>query len=224
MNEFVKFFRKYSTHAEDQTETIPKFLPSIRNKQNNFRTTFTGGFKPVYAYSQPKMQSTFLQNCNLWLLKPHELNRGRGIHLFNKLSTLKNLLSNFQIGENIFRIKTEQSDSNKSPSIKLNVGKSNKFVIQKYVEKPYLINGRKFDIRIWALVDHEMNLYVFKEWYVRLSSETFNLNENQIDNQYVHLTNNAIQKHSTKYGKQEKGNIISCHEFKVYLEIYFFQF
>eukprot|EP00330_Aristerostoma_sp_ATCC50986_P004141 CAMPEP_0114584608 /NCGR_PEP_ID=MMETSP0125-20121206/8278_1 /TAXON_ID=485358 ORGANISM="Aristerostoma sp., Strain ATCC 50986" /NCGR_SAMPLE_ID=MMETSP0125 /ASSEMBLY_ACC=CAM_ASM_000245 /LENGTH=238 /DNA_ID=CAMNT_0001779109 /DNA_START=1372 /DNA_END=2088 /DNA_ORIENTATION=+ len=95
--------------------------------------------------------------------------------------------------------------------------KCSKYVIQKYLEKPYLINGRKFDIRIWALVDQDMNLYFYKEWYIRLSSEFFSLQDNAIHNQFVHLTNNAIQKTSHKYGKLESGNIMSCHDFLKFL-------
>lgn len=51
------------------------------------------------------------------------------------------------------------------------------------------MDGRKFDIRIWVLVTHSFNIYIFKEGYARLSSELFDL-----DNlgAFVHLTNNAI--------------------------------
>jgi len=90
-------------------------------------------------------------------------------------------------------------------------------VVQKYIEKPMLIEGRKFDARVWALVDQNMNLYWFKEGYLRLSSEEFNLNDTQIEDKYVHLTNNAVQKYGKNYGKHESGNIISMNEIEKYL-------
>lgn len=48
--------------------------------------------------------------------------------------------------------------------------RSNSFVIQKYMEKPLLFSGRKFDIRMWVLVTHELKIYLFKEGYLRTSS------------------------------------------------------
>ncbi len=40
--------------------------------------------------------------------------------------------------------------------------KTDKFLIQKYLERPLLIMSRKFDIRIWVLVSHNLKSYVFK--------------------------------------------------------------
>ncbi len=42
--------------------------------------------------------------------------------------------------------------------------------MQKYIERPMLLNGRKFDIRVWAMVTHQREIFFFKEGYLRLSS------------------------------------------------------
>lgn len=65
-------------------------------------------------------------------------------------------------------------------------------MIQKYLERPLLIKKRKFDIRLWVLVTHDMKCYQFKEGYLRMSGREYTLNPNQQDNPFVHLTNNAI--------------------------------
>ena len=82
------------------------------------------------------------------------------------------------------------------PNFSANV-KSEVFVIQKYIERPLLIDGRKFDIRLWVLVNccdlQNQKCYLFREGYIRTSSYTFSLNQEHIDQPFVHLTNNAVQ-------------------------------
>ena len=68
------------------------------------------------------------------------------------------------------------------------------FIIQKYLEKPLLIDGRKFDIRVWVLFTHEMKVYFFKEGYIRTCSTTYNTKAESLTDIKVHLTNNAVQK------------------------------
>lgn len=70
--------------------------------------------------------------------------------------------------------------------------KHNSFIIQKYIERPFLIYQRKFDIRVWVFINYEGSIYFFKEGYLRTSSSEFNIDPNNPDDQYVHLTNNAI--------------------------------
>ncbi len=60
-----------------------------------------------------------------------------------------------------------------------------------------------------------MNLWCFEEGYLRLSSEKYSLSD--LDDLYVHLTNNAIQKHSTKYNDQ--WNLLSYDQYSQYLSL-----
>ena len=57
--------------------------------------------------------------------------------------------------------------------------RSEVFVIQKYIERPLLLQGRKFDIRLWVLVNqvnlNEQRCYLFAEGYIRTSSQKFTL-------------------------------------------------
>lgn len=50
---------------------------------------------------------------------------------------------------------------------------------------------------------------MFEHAYVRTSSEIYNLDETNLDQVYVHLTNNAVQKYSKSYGKFEEANIVA---------------
>lgn len=66
------------------------------------------------------------------------------------------------------------------------------------------------------MVTAEHKCYLFKEGYIRMSGQVYDLS--QTDNLFVHLTNNAIQKHDTNYNKFEEGNILSFKEGTDYLK------
>ena len=91
--------------------------------------------------------------------------------------------------------------------------KHNSFIFQKYIERPLLIHGRKFDIRCWVLWNFDGKIYLFKEGYLRTSSMPYNIDPLNPDDMFTHLTNNAIQKHSKKYGDFEDGNQLSYQAF-----------
>lgn len=74
-----------------------------------------------------------------------------------------------------------------------------------------LIDNRKFDIRVWAMISPNWGVQVQDEGQIRTSSQEFNLQESNAD---VHLTNNAIQKYTESYGKQEEGNQLSYQVFQ----------
>lgn len=126
---------------------------------------------------------------NVWLIKPCAQNQGKGIEFFrNNLMDMKKYLQS------------------KPPF--------SHWVVQKYIERPLLYHGRKFDIRVWALITHKKILYFYKYGYIRTSAEYYTLDSNK---NYVHLTNNCLQKYGDKYGSFEEGNTLGFDVFSKYL-------
>lgn len=97
----------------------------------------------------------------------------------------------------------------------------NTFIIQKYLERPLLIFKRKFDIRVWVCLTQEHDLYFFKEGYLRTTSSEFSIDVANVDNAFVHLTNNAVQKHSEHYGDFEDGNQLSFPRFQTIIDEFY---
>ncbi|KAL0241523.1 hypothetical protein GEMRC1_006758 [Eukaryota sp. GEM-RC1] len=115
----------------------------------------------------------FRQSQGVWIMKPCGMAQGKGIFL---ISTPKQVLE---------WKRTLTSESEK-----------NAYIVQKYIENPLLIGGRKFDLRIYVLVTSyaPLNVFLYREGFARFSSSQFSMSSEDISNHYVHLTNVAIQK------------------------------
>ena len=88
------------------------------------------------------------------------------------------------------------------------------WVAQKYIEKPLLYFQRKFDLRIWVLFTWKGEAFMYKEGYMRTSSDNYDLASSK---NYVHLTNNCLQKFGENYGKFEDGNTLSFQTLQDYI-------
>ncbi len=137
---------------------------------------------------------------NVWLIKPAAQNQGsicsgastivgRGIEIFhNDILAMKKFLLARPPGSY--------------------------WVVQKYIEKPLLYYGRKFDIRMWAVATWKQEFYYYHAGYVRTSSSEYTLDD---PTNYVHLTNNCLQQYGTNYGRFEDGNTLGFGRFIKFL-------
>ena len=51
--------------------------------------------------------------------------------------------------------------------------------------------GRKFDMRVWVLVNDNFDIFLYNQGSCRTSCEKFDLED--LRNKFVHLTNHSIQ-------------------------------
>jgi hypothetical protein len=90
------------------------------------------------------------------------------------------------------------------------------FIVQEYVCRPLLIEGKKFDLRVYALVTsiRHLSIFIYDEGLVRMCAEQYEKpSEENLGNICKHLTNYAVNKHSDQFvfnedkeGRGDSGN------------------
>ena len=91
----------------------------------------------------------------------------------------------------------------------------NEIIVQKYLDNPLLYKKRKFDIRCFALVDSNLNVFFCREGHLKGSSELYDINNT---NKFIHITNHSLQKKSSKFEHYEYGNEMSYSDFKEFMK------
>jgi len=69
-------------------------------------------------------------------------------------------------------------------------------VIQRYVNRPLLLDGYKFDLRLYVLVTSfaPLEAFLYSEGFGRFSTQLYSLDPSRLHDRFVHLTNASIQK------------------------------
>ena len=203
---------------EDNCNIIWKLLPPgkmrdlIRKlgknqKFNHFPSTYQIGLKDnmykhfkVYKRHFPKLYNfvpetyilpndsdiftnIYKKNKNTkWIVKPVNMSRGRGVHLLKDETELKNLIK-------------KSYNENAIPDL-----------ISKYLDKPHLINNKKYDLRIYVLVASfiPLRFYIYYNGLVRFATEDYQ--KGNYDNVYIHITNYSINKNNINYKANQKNN------------------
>lgn len=73
--------------------------------------------------------------------------------------------------------------------------------MSEYISNPLLINGLKFDLRIYVALTsvNPLRFYIYEDGLVRFATEKFTLSKEKMSNKFVHLTNYSINKKNDKF-------------------------
>ncbi|KAH8412750.1 hypothetical protein KR009_005311, partial [Drosophila setifemur] len=94
------------------------------------------------------------------------------------------------------------------------IPKRRPLIVQKYIERPLLINGSKFDLRLYVLVTsvNPLRVFMYHNGLARFASVKYSAKTDTLNDRCMHLTNYSINKFSSNYSKNEDVN--ACHGHK----------
>lgn len=203
-----------------------------------------------------KLRATSERHCrkNLWIVKPAHLSNRGAVREHSQhprsspsppSSSCVTPKQGIFVADDVQRVQRALAKATRAKAANSGGRRCREWIVQKYLERPMLVAGRKFDIRCFVLlvatrkgkqlrgylykvvhmrahpnstsIDHAMPVPLpHQDGYIRTSSKKFTLGS--IQDRLIHLTNDAVQKHSAGYGKFEAGNKMSYIQFGDYLE------
>ena len=122
----------------------------------------------------PQLREVFARGAaaaeQLWIVKPTDASCGHGIFITDDLA---------EICEAPLSEEFEGS-----------------YIANLYIENPLLVDGLKFDLRVYVAVTSfdPLRVHVFRDGLARFATEPYSSDRSNIDNPYVHLTNYSINK------------------------------
>ncbi len=157
----------------------------------------------------------------IWIMKPIGKAQGKGIFLFNKLGQVRARAASGRalacVRARELRdppppprpppprprrpLPTQINEWKKDHRWKADNPQAETYVVQRYIENPLLVGGKKFDLRIYVLVTSysPLTVYMYRAGFARFSSYRYNTHARNLGDNYVHLTNVAIQKTGPSY-------------------------
>ena len=234
-------FYSYRKNFKQVFDNIENFIFNSKSISHKIFDRRKIPYKTLFPMKDPKfglkqyceINNSHYDGKNLWIVKAPNLNRGRGVKIFNNYNDIISYIKKITEGKiteselydiNETNNNSDKQEKNVNEIINENeyenkdepdyIYQSSKIIIQKYIEKPFLYKGRKCDIRIWVLISHKMKVYIFKEGHLKASS--VNYNKDDFDS-FIHITNYSLQKYNKSFAKYEKGNEISFQTFQNFI-------
>nr|XP_056721490.1 inactive polyglycylase TTLL10 [Euleptes europaea] len=140
---------------------------------------------------------------HIWICKPTGSNQGRGIFLLKTQEEIKNLQIKLQA--------IEDDPMYKKLPYKIPQAR----IVQRYIDRPLLLAGKKFDVRSYLLIACTVPyMLFFGHGYVRLTCLNYDPTSDDLTS---HLTNQYVQKKNPMYTHVKEETVWRMDRFNSYI-------
>ena len=182
-----------------QTFSVDTF--SSLNTDINASSTSTSSAAPT---STSTSTTSAIDPRNIWILKPSKGSCGRGITLHSNVAAL---LADFPA-------MSEAEGQAPRPGKYFLTGT----IAQRYISRPLLIQGRKFDVRSYLYIaDAREQLVYYCDGYVRQNAEPYDNALEDLTNRFKHLSNVSVQKKHPDFERIQEEMRWRYDKFQQYL-------
>ncbi|CAL1605346.1 unnamed protein product [Knipowitschia caucasica] len=190
-----------SLREYERVRSKVRHCQGVRLKMDEFiPTTFRMDVREEREAFFSQQEGLVTNQRHMWICKPTGLNQGRGIFLLKSHEDVNALRERLQHGH----------QHRKTP-----LHRQQARVVQKYIQNPLLLKGRKFDVRSFLIIACPCPYVVFfSHGYVRLTCDQYDL---QSPNMATHLTNQYMQKKNPLYSQLKEDTVWSMESFNAYV-------
>ncbi|XP_062960323.1 inactive polyglycylase TTLL10 [Cynocephalus volans] len=147
--------------------------------------------------------SALFDETQMWICKPSASNQGKGIFLLRNQEEVAALQASTRRVEDD---PTYRKAPFRSPQTR---------VVQRYIQNPLLLDGKKFDVRSYLLIACAMPYMVFfGHGYARLTLSLYDPHSSDLS---IHLTNQFMQKKSSLYVLLKEDTVWSMDHLNRYI-------
>nr|XP_060614962.1 inactive polyglycylase TTLL10 [Anolis sagrei ordinatus] len=140
---------------------------------------------------------------HIWICKPTSSNQGRGIFLVKNQAEVNDLQTRLQ--------SIEEDPVYKKLPYRIPPAR----IVQRYIDKPLLLEGKKFDVRSYLLISCTVPyMLFFGHGYVRLTCLKYDPRSEDLTS---HLTNQYVQKKSPLYPHVKEETVWCMDRFNTYV-------
>ncbi|GAB1289361.1 Protein polyglycylase TTLL10 [Apodemus speciosus] len=185
-----------------RTLSKARLLPSTQAKVLKMEEFFPETYR-LDIRDERQAFFTLFDETQMWICKPTASNQGKGIFLIRSQEEAAALQAKTQSIEDdpIYR--------------KMPFRAPQARVVQRYVQNPLLLDGKKFDVRSYMLIACAMPYMVFfGHGYARLTISLYNPNSSDLSG---HLTNQFMQKKSPLYMLLKESTVWSMEHLNRYI-------